>query len=442
MTPSSISSGNSSAVISVEGVSKKYCRRLKTSLAYGLQDIARELFGIKRNGSHLRQGEFWALDAIKFELKKGESMGLVGANGAGKTTLLKVLSGLLKPDMGLVRIRGRMAPLIALGAGFKPVLSGRENIFVNLSILGMSLEEIESRFDEIVEFSELGEAIDAPLQTYSSGMAARLGFSCAIHTEPDILLIDEVLAVGDIRFRTKCYRRLADLRRRGTAFLLVSHSPSAVLGSCENCMYMDSGKIVQIGETPEVIRRYEEDLRRIPAPNPGRAAAKAAAKSIAVDGLKMEEIYFSDGNGRKTDSPKCGEPASFHIRCFCASSFPHVKTTLIVREAFGDLQTILTLSTGDAPMSLPAGRSEIVVEFPFFGLQGGLYTMKIGLTEGSLQPIAAVESFRFYVERSDHSQQCLFYQPSQWQLIVKSGEGSIEEESKRGERTDVTQETN
>ena len=404
-------------LVSVDKVSKKFCRRLKTSLAYGLRDMTSDLFGFQRNGSELRDEEFWAVDNVSFTLRRGESVGLVGANGAGKTTLLKMLSGLLKPDDGIIRIRGRMAPLIALGAGFKPVLSGRENVYVNLSILGVPMKKIESMFNDIVEFSELGEAIDAPLQTYSSGMAARLGFSCAIHTEPDILLIDEVLAVGDIRFRAKCYRRLADLRRRGTAFVLVSHSPVAILGSCEQCMYMQKGKVVLAGPAPEVIRRYEEDLRGVTAPAPGQAGMKAAAQAFAVDGFKMEEICFTDGSGQRVESPGSGARVHFRIRCFCFREFSRVKTTLIVREAFGDLQTILTLSSGDFPISLPIGRNEIVLEFPFLGLQSGLYTMKIGLTTDKLDHLAATESFRFYVSRNHQTEHSLFYQPCEWRVV-------------------------
>ena len=420
----------SDEIIIAERLSKKFCRRLKTSLKYGLHDIARELIGLERNAGELRQGEFWAVNNVSFVLKTGESVGLVGANGAGKTTLLKILSGLLKPDNGQVRIRGRLAPLIALGAGFKPVLSGRENIYVNLSILGMTLKETEARFDDIVEFSELGEAIDAPLQTYSSGMAARLGFSCAIHTEPDILLIDEVLAVGDIRFRAKCYRRLADLRRRGTAFLLVSHSPTAILGSCDKCIYLESGRIVEFGDTPQVIRRYEEDLRKIPAPKPGKAGLKAAAGAVTVNGFRMEEIYFTDADGLKVESPTCGKPASLHIRFHCSSEFPEIKAMIIVREAFGDLQTILTLSTEGETMHLPAGRSEIVLEFPYLGLQAGLYTMKLGLTSGMLEHVAAVEAFRFYVGRNESMQHSLFYQPCRWQLNEAPDEGTIRDDIK------------
>ncbi|HET9943938.1 MAG TPA: ABC transporter ATP-binding protein [Terriglobia bacterium] len=402
--------------VAVDGVSKKFCRRLKTSLAYGLRDISRDLLGLNRKGHILRPGEFWSLDDVTFRLEKGESMGLVGTNGAGKTTLLRVLSGLFRPDKGSVRIRGRLAPLIALGAGFRPVLSGRENIYVNLSILGMALDEIEARFDEIVAFSELEEAIDAPLQTYSSGMAARLGFSCAIHTEPDILLIDEVLGVGDLRFRTKCYRRLAELRRRGTAFLLVSHSPTAILGSCDRCIYMDRGKIVELGETSYVMRRYEEDLRKVPAQAPGRTGLKAAASAVIADGFKMEDIYFTGGDGSKIETPVCGEPVSLHIRCFCLKEFSKIKTTIIVREAFGDLQTVLTLSSGEVPLTLHAGPNEIVLSLPFLGLQTGLYTTKIGLTTNMLEHVAAIESFRFNVGQNERTQHCLFYQPCEWKV--------------------------
>lgn len=418
LSESSLAQGaDADTVLSVDGVSKKFCRKLKTSLAYGVQDIARELFGIQRRGQELREGEFWALDNVGFKLAKGASVGLVGANGAGKTTLLKVLSGLLKPDQGRVRIRGRMAPLIALGAGFKPVLSGRENIYVNLSILGMSVREIDERFKEIVDFSELGDGIDAPLQTYSSGMAARLGFSCAIHTDPEILLIDEVLAVGDIRFRAKCYRRLAELRRRGTAFLLVSHSPTAILGSCDQCIYLEGGRIVKMGDTPEVIRRYEEDLRNIRVSKPGQAGTKAASKAVAVEGFKVEDLYFADASGRKIEAPVCGDPTSFRIRCNSAEAFPAVTATIIIREAFGDLQTILTLSTGKTPVELKAGCTEIELNFPYLGLQSGLYSMKVGLTANALEHIAAIESFRFYVGRNDRTQHCAFYQPCEWRTI-------------------------
>ncbi|MEL6502772.1 MAG: ABC transporter ATP-binding protein, partial [Cyanobacteria bacterium J06623_1] len=178
--------------------------------------------------------EFWALSDISFELKKGEALGLVGKNGSGKSTLLRIIAGLIKPDTGTVRVKGRIAPLIALGAGFNPILTGRENIYANMSILGLSKREIDERFAEVVEFAEIGEAINAPVRSYSSGMAARLGFASAIHTEPDIILIDEVLAVGDSKFKTKCYNKLHELRQKRKSFIMVSHSSHAIATVCES----------------------------------------------------------------------------------------------------------------------------------------------------------------------------------------------------------------
>ncbi|MGL5878105.1 MAG: ABC transporter ATP-binding protein, partial [Xenococcaceae cyanobacterium] len=234
-------------VLSVEGVSKKFCRDLKRSLLYAVQDIATELVGIRQKSEKLRRDEFWALKDVSFQVRRGEALGLVGPNGSGKSTLLRIISGLIKPDSGFVEIKGRIAPLIALGAGFNPILTGRENIYANMSILGLSKQEIDERFEAVLDFAEIGVAIDAPVQTYSSGMAARLGFACAIYTEPDILLIDEVLAVGDIKFRAKCYRRLAKLREQGTSFILVSHNSHSILSICESAIYLLKGKVVTVG---------------------------------------------------------------------------------------------------------------------------------------------------------------------------------------------------
>ncbi len=201
-------------LVRVEGVSKKFCRDLKRSLWYGLKDTAADLLG--RNGaSSLRLDEFWAVDGVSFELRRGDCLGLIGRNGAGKTTLLKMLNGLMKPDKGRIEIRGRVGALISLGAGFNPILTGRENIYVNGSVLGLPTREIDAKLDEIVDFAEIGEFIDSPVQSYSAGMQVRLGFAVATALRPDVLLLDEVLAVGDAAFRAKCYDRLARHPRRG-----------------------------------------------------------------------------------------------------------------------------------------------------------------------------------------------------------------------------------
>ncbi len=246
--------------IEVTGISKRFCRDLKRSLLYGVQDIGREFVGMPPRIGELKKNEFWALQDVGFELPRGAAMGLVGTNGSGKTTLMRIIAGIIKPTTGQVTVRGRLAPLLALGAGFNSILTGRENIYTNMSILGLTKEEIDAKFDEVVAYSEIEYALDAPVQTYSSGMTARLGFACAIHTQPDILLMDEVLAVGDMQFREKCIKTLQRLRNEGTSFIIVHHFPDILLAVCDTAMYVSGGQRVAFGKAAEVLETYEEDL--------------------------------------------------------------------------------------------------------------------------------------------------------------------------------------
>src|SRR3989338_5089706 len=187
--------------IKVENVSKKFCRSLKDSMLYGMTDIGKNLIGLGSNSSVLRKNEFWAVEGISFEIKRGESFGLIGPNGSGKTTLLKMLNGIFWPDKGKITTRGRVGALIAVGAGFHPLLTGRENIYINGAILGINKKEVDEKFDPIVEFADIGNFLDAPVKHYSSGMYVRLGFSIAVHCDPEVLLVDEILAVGDRKDR-------------------------------------------------------------------------------------------------------------------------------------------------------------------------------------------------------------------------------------------------
>ncbi len=229
-------------LIRVENVSKKFCRRLRKSLWYGVQDMAAEAMGGSRSHDELRPDEFWAVKDVSFELRRGECLGLLGHNGAGKTTLLKMLNGLIKPDHGSITLRGRVGALIALGAGFNPILTGRENIYVNGQTLGLSRREVEGYLDEIIEFSELGDFVDMPVQNYSSGMHVRLGFSIASTLRPEILLLDEVLAVGDVGFAIKCINRIRELSRRA-AVIFVSHNTQMVSLFCNRILLMEQGGV-------------------------------------------------------------------------------------------------------------------------------------------------------------------------------------------------------
>ncbi len=246
----------SDTLIKVEGVSKKFCRDLKRSLWYGMQDLGNELLGRRHGGNGaLRNDEFWAVNDVSFELKRGECLGLIGHNGAGKTTLLRMLNGLIKPDKGRIEMRGRVGALIALGAGFNPILTGRENIYVNASILGLSKREIETKIDEIIDFAEIGEFIDSPVQNYSSGMTVRLGFAVATAITPDILLLDEVLAVGDTMFRAKCLQRIGKILSN-TSVIFVSHDQNQVSRICDKVLLLEKGKVVYQGSTCDGLSFY------------------------------------------------------------------------------------------------------------------------------------------------------------------------------------------
>lgn len=208
-----------------------------------------------------QQSAFWALKGVSFEVEKGDKLGVIGLNGAGKSTLLKLIAGVMKPTEGNINVKGRIAPLLQLGAGFDYNYTGRENIFLNGSFLGYSRKYLEEKYDEIVEFSEIEDFIDVPLKNYSNGMRARLGFSIATMVEPQILILDEVLSVGDAKFRKKSEERILSLFEEKITVLFVSHSIHTVKGLCNKAIWLEKGKIVMQGDVEEVCNKYEESLR-------------------------------------------------------------------------------------------------------------------------------------------------------------------------------------
>ncbi len=288
-------------VIQLDSVSKKFCRSLKRSMWYGALDIVRDGLCVRPNLGKLRKKEFWAVQDTSFELKRGEVLGIIGPNGAGKTTILKMLNGIILPDMGSITVRGRVGALIAVGAGFHPQLTGRENVYINGAILGMSKREIDRKFKMIVDFSEIGDFLDTPVKHYSSGMFIRLGFSVAVHCDPDILLIDEVLSVGDIGFRAKCIERVRNLINKGTSVIFISHNMDAVIGLCDRTMVMDGGRVKYIGESKDAVVSFKEIM------NNHRAAQHKAAlkkhKSLPDEKRKVEIVhvgFFDEGNNNKS----------------------------------------------------------------------------------------------------------------------------------------------
>lgn len=405
-------------VLSIEGISKKFCRSLKRSLWYGIQDITAELSGFRQSSNTLRKGEFWALQNINFQLRRGESLGLVGANGAGKTTLLRIISGLIKPDTGKVTVKGRVAPLIALGAGFNPILTGRENIYANMSILGLSKQEIDECFDEVVEFAEIGDAIDAPLQTYSSGMAARLGFSSAIYTNPDILLIDEVLAVGDMKFRTKCYRKLAELREKKISFILVSHNSVAILSICSSAIYLVNGKLTITDSAERVLRKYENDLfmNSTVAVSSERFIADTAKSS----GLQIKYVGFKDEQGNTLDAIVSGYPVYFWVGCKIYQKLSQISLNILIKDLAAENKPVLLMESMRDGQTFSAFKDQITIQLylPYCGLKPGVYSMKIYLTCGEkFYILDMLECFIFKVVADSNMTECSFYQPRSWQML-------------------------
>jgi len=241
----------------LDGVYKKFRRgELYTSLRDLVPALGKRLLGRRPDPAVLNAGSFWALQDVSFEVRRGEAFGIIGSNGAGKSTILKVITGIMRPTRGTLQVRGRLSALIEVSAGFHPDLTGRENIYLNGTILGMTRAEIRRRFDAIVAFSELEEFLDTPVKRYSSGMFARLGFSVAVHVEPEILIVDEVLSVGDYLFQQKCLDRMNEIMAGDATIIFVSHNLRAVATLCERSLLLDHGRVKQIGPSNEIIKAY------------------------------------------------------------------------------------------------------------------------------------------------------------------------------------------
>ncbi|GAA4363656.1 ABC transporter ATP-binding protein [Hymenobacter saemangeumensis] len=281
-------------VVTVRNLSKKYCRQLRTSLWYGLRDIAADLWpGPRKPATALRRHEFWSLQDISFELNRGESLAIIGDNGAGKSTLLKLLNGLIKPDAGFVRMRGRVGALIELGVGLDPVLSGRENIFVRAALLGVARAQVLPLLPAIIEFTGLGEAIEMPVQFYSSGMVSRLAFAVAAHLHPDVLLVDEVLAVGDFDFQRKCINHMMGYLAGGGSIILVSHVPHHIQAVCQRGLVLEKGAVAFSGSATEALDYYFAHQQLAP----DSASSQAAARELTpLQPVRIEQLIVTSAS--------------------------------------------------------------------------------------------------------------------------------------------------
>lgn len=358
----------SDTLLIAEDVGKKFCRTLKRSLWYGMQDMGLELIGRNSNHANLRPDEFWAVKDVSFTLRRGETLGLIGHNGAGKTTILRMLNGLIKPDLGLIEVRGRMQALIALGAGFNPILTGRENIYVNASVLGFSKAEIDRRFDEIVAFSGIEEFIDMPVRSYSSGMTVRLGFSVAAHLEPDILLVDEVLAVGDLAFRTKCQVRIQELKNTGVAIILVSHNLHTISHVCTRAITMDRGRIIYTGDTEQAIDVYRASLME---KNEGMEdSLRAGTGEIRIVDLKI--LDPQDAEKQEFD---IGDPVKIRIYYDAQEPVQNPVFNLVLHVLNSHQVTGIRTDYDNLQLGTLKGQGILDVSIPNLNLLPNIYTL-------------------------------------------------------------------
>jgi lipopolysaccharide transport system ATP-binding protein len=357
----------SQPIILVDQVSKKFCRSLKRSLWYGLSDLGSELIGNSKFHDHLRKDEFWAVRQVSFSVEPGEALGLIGHNGAGKTTLLRMLNGLIKPDAGRIEIRGRMQALIALGAGFNPILTGRENIYINASVLGIPKAEIDRRFDQIVEFSGLSESIDMPVQSYSSGMVVRLGFSIAAHLEPDILLVDEVLAVGDLAFRTKCQVRIQELKRAGVAIIFVSHNLHAISHVCSRAIAIEKGQVLYDGEVERAIDIYRASLIKLDA-------SMEKLVRAGTGEIRIQKLEVLNQMGLPQDEFEMGDFVRLRLHYRASQPVANPVINLTVNVLYDQQVTGIRTDIDGIQVGVLEGEGMVEIAIPQFNLLPNVYT--------------------------------------------------------------------
>jgi lipopolysaccharide transport system ATP-binding protein len=358
------------SIIEVRGISKKY--RLGLIGATSFREEVERLWHSVRHGRNAepekaRDTDFWSLRDVSFDVEQGEVLGIVGKNGAGKSTLLKIVSRITEPTSGEIKIRGRIASLLEVGTGFHPELSGRENIYLNGAILGMNRPEIRRKFDQIVEFSEIGKFIDTPVKRYSSGMYVRLAFAVAAHLEPEILIIDEVLAVGDAEFQAKCLGKMREVSRsEGRTVIFVSHNMAAVKNLCNRAVWLEKGRVRSVGPADRLVVDYLNET------------TMKAHTVVSQHGLKLLNVGFRQA---KDDLPMTqlifGEDYVLRVRIASEKPFTRAAVVIQIKNAYGELiSSICTPEEGVSPFEL---REEVEIEASLKALRlmPGRYTLDV-----------------------------------------------------------------
>lgn len=356
------------SVIEFSNVSKRYNLGLtRTSLPSVVSQWAKQAM---RRGDTANKKYHWALQDVSFNLEKGQSLALVGPNGAGKSTILKLLAKITTPTSGTVNVNGQLSALIELGAGFHPDLTGRENVFLNGTILGLTYKDIQKRFDEIVDFSEIEDFIDTPVKRYSSGMTVRLGFAVASCIEPDILLVDEVLAVGDASFRQKCIERIKTLLSNGTSLIFVSHDMGLVRAVCERAIHIEHGQVQSTGTSGEIIDQYNQVLEK-------RRIEKMSLSEDALDdvggGVEVTKVELLDKNGIPTREIYSDEPVEVRVQYMAYKNLGKSNAIVLIYRSDGLPCCNMRSYLDGYGMEIGKGQGEYSIKLDPMQLFGGMY---------------------------------------------------------------------
>lgn len=404
-------------------VSKRYRLRREVEASASQHVLLRKLQSLRR-----RTEDFWAVRDVTFEVARGEALGIIGHNGAGKSTILKLLANITAPTSGEITINGRLSALIEVGSGFHPELTGRENIYLNGSILGMRRREIAEKFDSIVDFAGVRQFIDTPVKRYSSGMYVRLGFSIAAHLDPDILLLDEVLAVGDAAFQAKCIRRIRELKEMGTTLVFISHDLGAVESLCDRVILMRRGEVAASGDTRAVIAEYQRASADLSAPASGEEEGSSADRKA-----KISAVAFYDEDGQELVAARTGGPLRARINYVAHEAIEDAVFELFFYTGNRELLSHLSTEFSDAPLSLAAGAGVAEFSCAELGLKPDIYYLDATIKRrGALDDVdwqRHCATLRVDPGKMTRGQ---FYMPHTWRVVQRRDQSAGLEQSVAG----------
>ncbi len=376
----------SSHAISIESISKSYLiglrKQRQDTLRDSLVEAIRKPF---RPGKSHSDNMIWALRDVSFDINRGEAIGIIGRNGAGKSTLLKILSQITEPTEGRVIINGRIGSLLEVGTGFHWELTGRENIYLNGAVLGMTRKEIQSKFDEIVEFSGVEKFLDTPVKRYSSGMFVRLGFSVAAHLDPEILIVDEVLSVGDTEFQKKCLGVMDDVASHGRTVLFVSHNMNVIQRLCTRAVLLDNGEVKKVGKTSDVIKTYMGDSLDVNHPEQWISLMNSSFEGRGETGAFFKEIWFSSRNTDFNNKLYPDGPLEMRLRIQSDSSRKINSMAVIFYDQFGIKLLNADIVSSGQIIDLSPGINEIHLNIPKIHLKSGIYQVGVWLSNTPIQ---------------------------------------------------------